>query len=83
MCCDHAAGLYLKLLLLPLFAPLSYFCGIALFSFYHSAGHSDPVEDGLVQNADQVMPYFAFTELPPGFAGIIISGILAATMSTT
>ena len=38
---------------------------------------------GVVANVDEVMPYFALSELPPGLAGLLISGILAATMSTT
>ena len=76
-------ALWLKLLIVPFFAPLSPLCGLALYSFYHSGGRGDPVTAGFVANADEVMPYFAISELPPGFGGLIVSGILAATMSTT
>ena len=76
-------GLWLKLLVLPFFHPLAYVCGIALFSYFHSGGRTDPVAAGLVRNADEVMPFFAVSEMPAGLSGMLISGILAATMSTT
>ena len=80
---DAQRALWLKLLVLPFFHPLAYICGIALYSFYHSGGRLEPVSSGLVQSADQIMPFFATTEVPVGLAGMLVSGILAATMSTT
>ena len=43
---------------------------------------TDPVSLGLIATPDQVLPYFALTELPAGLPGLVISGVLAATMST-
>lgn len=76
-------GLWLKLLVLPFFNPLAYVCGVALFAYYHSGGRADPVAAGVVKNADEIMPFFAVSEMPAGLSGMLISGILAATMSTT
>jgi Na+/proline symporter len=69
-------------------------CGMALFAYYNpspcAGGRdehgmcptSDPVSLGLIATPDQILPYFALTELPPGLPGLVISGVLAATMST-
>eukprot|EP01052_Picozoa_sp_SAG31_P033242 SAG31_NODE_3732_length_3940_cov_35.007550_1_plen_471_part_00 len=75
-------GLWTKLVITPIFIPLGYLCGIALWVFYHTADRQDPVSNGQVANSDEVMPFFALTELPSGLAGLLIAGILAATMST-
>jgi sodium-coupled monocarboxylate transporter 8/12 len=40
-----------------------------------------PAED-LPVNPDRVFPYFVATQLPIGFAGIVIAALLAATMSS-
>lgn len=57
---------------------LFFFIGTALFVFYlHTP---DPIITTL--EADQVLPYFILSEIPPVVAGIIISAIIAAAMST-
>lgn len=55
-----------------------FFVGTGLFVFYLQ------FPDSAVTNldADQVLPYFIFTEIPPVITGIIISAVIAATMST-
>lgn len=57
---------------------LFFFVGTGIFVFY--LANPDPVISGL--EADQVLPYFIFTEIPPVITGIIISAVIAATMST-
>ncbi len=55
-----------------------FFVGTGLFVFYLQ--YPDP--NVTVLDADQVLPYFIFTEIPPVVTGIIISAVIAATMST-
>lgn len=55
-----------------------FFVGTGLFVFYLQ--YPDPLVTDL--DADQVLPYFIFTEIPPVITGIIISAVIAATMST-
>ncbi|MEQ9221739.1 MAG: sodium/solute symporter [Cyclobacteriaceae bacterium] len=57
---------------------LFFFIGTALFVYYQV--FPDPV----IQNmeADQVLPYFILSKIPPVVAGIIISAVIAAAMST-
>lgn len=57
---------------------LFFFVGTGIFVFY--LANPDPVVLGL--EADQVLPYFIFTEIPPVITGVIISAVIAATMST-
>jgi solute:Na+ symporter, SSS family len=57
---------------------LFFFVGTGIFVFY--LANPDPIVSGL--EADQVLPYFIFTEIPPVITGIIISAIIAASMST-
>ena len=57
---------------------LFFFVGTGLFVFYISS--PDPAVANL--EADQVLPYFIFTEIPPVITGIIISAVIAASMST-
>ncbi|APU17108.1 MULTISPECIES: sodium:solute symporter [Actinoalloteichus] len=52
--------------------------GAMLWSFY---GGADPAALGLGAN-DELFPSFIIQEFPPGLAGLMIAGILAAAMST-
>lgn len=73
-------GLWLKLwLVLPVTA-VFYGTGVVLFAFYQI--HGDPLASGQIRKADQILPYFAITELPAGFPGLFIAAIYAASMST-
>lgn len=51
--------------------------GLALAAWYHFS--PDP---NIPEAADQVLPYFVTTQLPPGVSGLILAAILAATMSS-
>ncbi|DBA95341.1 TPA: hypothetical protein ACH3X3_013226 [Trebouxia sp. C0006] len=64
-------------LALPTWA-LFYFIGTCLWAFYRAFPSS--VVPGLLPDA--VFPNFILHELPPGVAGVVISGVLAAAMST-
>lgn len=55
-----------------------FFVGTSLFAYY--ANLPDPRIDGLP--ADSVFPMFILTQIPPGVAGLVISGVLAAAMSS-
>jgi solute:Na+ symporter, SSS family len=52
--------------------------GTALFSYYKISGDSLPA--GI--NPDAVFPYFIMTKLPVGVVGLVISGLIAAAIST-
>jgi len=54
------------------------FIGTALFSYYKISG--DPVVVGI--NPDAVFPHFIMTKLPVGVVGLVISGLIAAAIST-
>jgi solute:Na+ symporter, SSS family len=54
------------------------FIGTALFSYYKISG--DPAPAGM--NPDAVFPYFIMTKLPVGVVGLVISGLIAAAIST-
>ena len=54
------------------------FVGTALYVFYNH--FPTPALEGL--QPEQVFPYFILTRMPAGLAGLIISGLLAAAMST-
>jgi SSS family transporter len=58
---------------------LFFFVGTALYVFYkhHPADLSLTISD-----ADAIFPWYICSQLPPGVAGLLISGILAAAMST-
>ncbi|MFP4366643.1 MAG: sodium:solute symporter family transporter [bacterium] len=71
------ATIVYSLIALPMWI-LFFFVGTGLFVFYLSS--PDPVIPGL--EADQVLPYFILTEIPPVITGIIISAVIAASMST-
>lgn len=54
------------------------FIGTALFSYYKISG--DQAVVGM--NPDAVFPYFIMTKLPVGVVGLVISGLIAAAIST-
>ena len=56
-----------------------FFVGTALFVFFKNkpALLSTTITDG-----DAIFPWFIFTQMPQGIAGLLISGIFAAAMST-
>ncbi len=68
-----------SLVALPTVAVL-YYVGILLFGFYGTDRHVLP--DFIRSNGDKVLPYFVATQLPVGLKGLVISAIVAATMST-
>ncbi|MFQ5810421.1 MAG: sodium:solute symporter [Armatimonadota bacterium] len=55
-----------------------FFVGTCVFVFYKV--WPDPQVASL--EADQVFPYFILTKIPPGIAGIVVAGVLAAAMSS-
>ena len=58
--------------------------GTALFVFYtQTGGPGLPVAGAAIASEDQIMPYFAATELGGvGLVGLILAGLFAAAMST-
>ncbi len=65
------------LLSVPVWA-MFMFIGTALFSYYKISG--DTAVAGM--NPDSVFPYFIMTKLPVGVVGLVISGLIAAAIST-
>jgi len=52
--------------------------GTALYVFYQTRPEALPV----VEQKDIIVPWFIANELPAGFAGLVIAGLFAATMSS-
>lgn len=52
--------------------------GTCVFVFYQV--HPDPIVNNL--KADEVFPWFILTQVPVGLAGLVISGVMAAAMSS-
>jgi SSS family solute:Na+ symporter len=71
-----ATALY-SAIALPMWV-LFFFVGTALFVYYSKF----PDDQASMLEADQVLPYFILTRLPAGVAGILISAVLAAAMSS-
>jgi solute:Na+ symporter, SSS family len=71
------ATMIYTMIALPMWT-MFFFIGTSLFVFYLVS--PDPVVAGL--EADQVLPYFIFSEIPPVITGIIISAVIAASMSS-
>ncbi len=55
------------------------FLGVGALLFAHFQSHPFPAE---VENADHLFSYFIVTYFPPGIRGLMVAGVLAATMST-
>ena len=73
-------GLWIKLFLVLPVTAVFYGAGLILFAYYQV--HGDPLADGRIGKADQILPYFVVTELSAGFPGLLIAAIYAASMST-
>jgi SSS family solute:Na+ symporter len=71
------ASLIGVLLSVPVWA-MFMFIGTALYAYYKISG--DPAPAGM--NPDAVFPYFIMTKLPVGVVGLVISGLIAAAIST-
>ncbi|MCF6223457.1 MAG: sodium:solute symporter [Flavobacteriaceae bacterium] len=71
-----ATALY-SIIALPMWV-LFFFVGTSLFVYYTT--FPDPNVNGL--QPDQVLPYFILNKIPAGVAGIVISAVLAAAMSS-
>ena len=59
------------------------FLGTALYAFYQvfpEQAASDMLSG--VRKAEEVLPYFVVTQLPPGATGLVVAGVLAAAMSS-
>ncbi len=58
-----------------------FFVGTALYVF--AQVKPDPTIDGLVAagQVDRIFPYFIVTQIPAGLAGLVIAGLLSATMA--
>ena len=56
--------------------------GMALLGFYRSIPHYQAMGDNLFTEADYLFPNFIATYLPAGIAGLVVSGIFAAAMSS-
>ncbi len=52
--------------------------GTALYVFYEARPEALPV----AEQKDIIVPWFIATQLPAGFAGLVIAGLFAATMSS-
>ncbi|OUS23609.1 sodium:solute symporter [Gammaproteobacteria bacterium 45_16_T64] len=59
------------------------FLGTALFAFYQVFPSSEAAMmlSG-EQKAEQILPYFVLSELPPGLVGLVLAAALAAAMSS-
>lgn len=53
--------------------------GTLLFLYY---GALEQTPQGFPEAGDKVFPFFIVSELPAGFAGLVIAGVMAAGMST-
>jgi len=56
-----------------------YALGLLLYGFYNTGRH--PMPDDIRSNGDKVLPFFISTQLPTGLRGLVISAIVAATLS--
>lgn len=59
------------------------FLGTALYAFYQ-VFPEQATTDMLTgaRKAEEVLPYFVVTQLPPGATGLVVAGVLAAAMSS-
>jgi SSS family solute:Na+ symporter len=67
---------------LPIWAGFM-FLGTCLWVYYRH--HPDPVSVAILsgaRRAEDILPHFILTVLPPGIAGLVISGALAAAMGS-
>lgn len=71
------ATLIYSAIALPLWI-MFFFVGTSLYVYYQVFQESAIAE----MAADQVLPYFILTKIPPGVAGIVIAAVMAAAMSS-
>ena len=77
---DAQRALWIKLwMFVPVFL-IFLATGFVLYAFYQQNG--DPLAQGLIKNADQILPYFVITQMPAGLPGLLVAAIFAASMST-
>ncbi|MCK5371861.1 MAG: hypothetical protein KAQ62_25045, partial [Cyclobacteriaceae bacterium] len=78
---ERAAGKSIMLngVLSVLVSIVFYFIGTALFAYFTSK--PEQLNIGM-ENPDSIFPYFIMSNMPVGIAGLMISAIFAATMST-
>ncbi|MEM9819980.1 MAG: sodium/solute symporter [Bacteroidota bacterium] len=72
-------SLWLNSLVAVLAAALFFFIGSALFVYYQQ--QPQLLQFGATQN-DAIFPWYIVSQLPNGLSGILIAGILAASMSS-
>ncbi|QHI69103.1 sodium:solute symporter family transporter [Tichowtungia aerotolerans] len=76
------AILVLALSAVPIWAGFM-FVGTVLWAFFHF--YPDPVATEIlngVRKAEELVPYFVVKYVPPGWAGLVIAGAMAAAMSS-
>ena len=56
--------------------------GLALLAYFQANPHLVPDGQSIYDNADQLFTRFIAVGLPPGFAGLVVAGLLAAAMSS-
>lgn len=71
-----ARGIWLNGLMAIPTGVIFFSLGTALWVFYQVSSVAPP------HNADQVVPWFVITQLPPGVSGLVIAAIFAAAMSS-
>jgi SSS family solute:Na+ symporter len=77
---EAARSLWLSTGLITLVWILFMTIGALLWSYYEL--NPTLLPESVRIKPDQVFPYFIASELPPGITGIILAGLIAATMST-
>ena len=58
------------------------FVGVALLGFFQANGDLVPGAGSLKDQADKLFPHFIAAHLPPVVTGLVVSGLLAAAMSS-
>ncbi|MHB9124717.1 MAG: sodium:solute symporter family transporter [Armatimonadota bacterium] len=71
------AVMFNGLLVVPVILALA-FVGLAFVAYYKM----HPALSATLTNAQKVLPHFVAHVLPPGLSGLVIAGLLAATMSS-
>ena len=71
------ATIIFSVIALPIWTSF-FFVGTSLFVYYQTFPDSAVLE----MDADQVLPYFILTEVPVVLAGLIVSAVMAAAMSS-
>ncbi|MEA1950283.1 MAG: sodium/solute symporter, partial [Planctomycetota bacterium] len=62
--------------------PLLAIAGLALLGFFLANPNLMPEGNDIVANADHALPFFIMNYLPKGIAGLVVSALLAASMSS-